>query len=1015
MKRILFNATHQEELRVAIVDRNKLIDFDIHVDGKEQRKQNIYKAKVTRIEPSLEACFVDYGYDRQGFLPFKQIHRSYFKEGADYRTAKINEVIEIGQELLVQVEKEERGAKGASLTTFISLAGRFLVLMPNNPRAGGVSRRIDGEERQELRQAMQELNIPNTMGAIARTAAIGRSAEELNWDLSYLLKLWDTIQKAATQHPSPVFIYQEENIVFRTIRDHFSDKIQEIIVDTDEIYEQVKSFLEEMMPDKLPLLKRYADNIPLFSRFQIEEQIQSAYGRTVTLPSGGAIVIDHTEALVAVDVNSARATRGTDIEETALKTNLEAAEEVARQMRLRDLGGLIVVDFIDMEENRHQKMVEHALKEAVSPDRARIQLGKISKFGLMELSRQRLRPALAEGTHTPCQQCNGTGSIRDNESTALSILRILQQESLKEEVEMIHVQVPVEIATFLINEKREDIVNIEQRTKVHIIIIPNPHYVTSQYKLESIKEAPEQLERSASLSDKPETDLSYQKQKKAQAKQQPEKKKPVIRSVSRSTPPPQRQARSIFSKVGQLLGSLVPKKNKQKTTQKNTRSQAKRTPQHKKGARKRTNIVPTKKGLKQQNNKPKKEANELKTPAAAQKRNVIQKRGNKDKQRHINKQTTQQNHPQKSKEVSSHKSTESSQPIEKKEATSHSSEVQNKAPLAEQQAPSNQHKKETNERDRNHRRDRRKSNRRTSSEQAVFVSNEELLAQQEAKKAKEKLKQNTESKEQIAQPQPAKMTSKKETETQTTDEIKQEITVALEKTQKSTATENKPVQTAEQAKDTKAPKQSAKNTQSTSSENDLTFTQSASESILRQHTLKSRFGISPNPIQDGLMNAFFNENPSQSVPNILANNTPPHTKQCTTDKVVVQERPIKTSEQTISKDQVTIHETTDVTASDTPDVRKTAEPQPVVVEANNTSPSEEKQTKPMSEQDTSTQTSEVIIPEVIKDQHGETLICVQTKSELVKPYTAPTVPLGRPRPQQTTVEHGPLVQVETQK
>lgn len=489
MKRMLFNATQQEELRVAIVDGQKLIDIDIETAGREQRKGNIYKGVVTRIEPSLEACFVNYGEDRHGFLPFKEVARQYFKEGVDMRSARIQDALREGQELIVQVEKEERGNKGAALTTFISLAGRYLVLMPNNPRGGGVSRRIEGDERQELRETMAQLQIPDGMSMIARTAGIGRSAEELQWDLNYLLQLWRAIEAASQSgHPGqPMLIYLESSLVIRAIRDYFQPDIGEILIDTTEIHDQARAFMDIVMPDNVGKVKRYHDDVPLFSRFQIEHQIETAYSRTVPLPSGGAIVIDHTEALVAIDVNSARATKGADIEETATRTNLEAADEVARQLRLRDLGGLIVIDFIDMESAKSQREVEQRLKDALKHDRARVQMGKISRFGLMELSRQRLRPALSEGSHVTCPRCNGTGHIRDTESSALQVLRIIQEEAMKENTAAIHCQVPVEVTAFLLNEKRQEINKIESRFKVGVVLIPNKHLDTPHYKLERLR------------------------------------------------------------------------------------------------------------------------------------------------------------------------------------------------------------------------------------------------------------------------------------------------------------------------------------------------------------------------------------------------------------------------------------------------------------------------------------------------------------------------------------------------
>ena len=487
MKRMLFNATQQEELRVAIVDGQKLIDIDIEAAGREQRKGNIYKGVITRIEPSLEACFVNYGEERHGFLPFKEVARTYFKEGIDVRNASIKDALREGQEIIVQVEKEERGQKGAALTSFVSLAGRYLVLMPNNPRGGGVSRRIEGEDRQELREAMSQLEVPDGMSIIARTAGIGRDATELQWDLSYLMQLWSAIDEAAKGNSAPLLIYLESSLVIRAIRDYFQPDIGEILIDTDDIYEQAAAFMSVVMPDNLPRVKRYHDDVPLFSRFQIEHQIETAYSRTVPLPSGGAIVIDHTEALVSVDVNSARATRGSDIEETATRTNLEAADEIARQARLRDLGGLIVIDFIDMESSKAQKDVENRLRDALRHDRARVQMGKISKFGLMEMSRQRLRPALSEGSHVTCPRCNGTGHIRDTESSALQVLRIIQEEAMKENTAAIHTQVPVEVAAFLLNEKRAEVIKIETRFKVNVLMVPNKHLETPHYKLERLR------------------------------------------------------------------------------------------------------------------------------------------------------------------------------------------------------------------------------------------------------------------------------------------------------------------------------------------------------------------------------------------------------------------------------------------------------------------------------------------------------------------------------------------------
>jgi ribonuclease E len=487
MKRMLINATQAEERRLAVVDGQKLLDYEIEIEGCEQRKGNIYKAVVTRVEPSLEACFVDYGEDRHGFLPFKEISKQYFQQGVPVSQARIQDAIREGQELLVQVEKEERGNKGAALTTFVSLAGRYVVLMPNNPRGGGVSRRIEGEDRADLKDVLDQLEYPGGMSIIARTAGIGRSAPELQWDLNYLLKLWAAIDGAAKGAKGAFLIYQESSLVIRAIRDYFSTEIGDILIDTDDVFDQAQQFMAHVMPEHADRVKRYRDDAPLFSRFQIEHQIESAYARTVQLPSGGAIVIDHTEALVSVDVNSARAIKGSDIEETATRTNLEAAEEVARQMRLRDLGGLIVIDFIDMEESRNRRDVENRLRDALRQDRARVQFGTISKFGLMEMSRQRLRPALSEGASIPCPRCGGSGHIRDTESSALQILRIIQEESLKDNTASVLCQVPVEVASFLLNEKRTEITKIELKQRINVLMVPNKTLETPNYKLERLK------------------------------------------------------------------------------------------------------------------------------------------------------------------------------------------------------------------------------------------------------------------------------------------------------------------------------------------------------------------------------------------------------------------------------------------------------------------------------------------------------------------------------------------------
>src|SRR5512135_3913236 len=541
MKRMLFNATQAEELRVAIVDGQKLIDLDIESAGKEQRKSNIYKGVITRVEPSLEAVFVDYGAERHGFLPFKEIAKQYMvtSDGGEFGRSKMATHLKVGQELIVQVDKDERGNKGAALTTYISLAGRYLVLMPNNPRGGGVSRRVEGEERNELREAVSALEVPGGMSVIARTAGIGRTPEELQWDLNYLLQLWHAIEDAAKLQSGAYLIYQESSLVIRAIRDYFHPDIGEILIDTEAIYEQAQQFMSHVMPGNVHCVKLYKDDVPLFSRFQIEHQIETAYARQVPLPSGGAIVIDHTEALVSVDVNSARATKGSDIEETAFRTNLEAADEVARQLRLRDLGGLIVIDFIDMESGRNQREVENRLRDALKYDRARVQLGKISRFGLMELSRQRLRPALAESAYIPCPRCHGIGHIRGTESTALHILRILQEEAMKDNTAQVVAQVPVDVATFLLNEKRNEVLSIETRFRVNVLLVPNRHLETPNYTVQRLRHddlnQAEPLPPSFDLVEQPEQ-LEAAKARKEEAKEP--RQEAVVKGITPAQPAP---------------------------------------------------------------------------------------------------------------------------------------------------------------------------------------------------------------------------------------------------------------------------------------------------------------------------------------------------------------------------------------------------------------------------------------------------------------------------------------------
>ncbi len=556
MKRILINATQPEELRVAMVDGQKLYDFDIETIGRKQSKSNIYKAKITRIEPSLEAAFIEFGAERHGFLPLKDVARSYFKPNKENpenpenpqnpRTSgrrSIKDILTVGQEILLQIDKDERGNKGAALTTFISLAGRYLVLMPNNPRAGGVSRRIEGEDRTEAREVLSTLEIPTGMGVILRTAGVNKSAEELQWDLKYLLELWKAIETAAEKQQAPFLIYQESNIIIRAIRDYLREDINEIIVDDKELYQEASEFMQRIMPQYVEKVQLYKESVPLFTRYQIESQIETAFQREVKLPSGGSIVIDHTEALLSIDINSARATKGVDIEETALNTNLEAVDEIALQLRLRDVGGLVVIDFIDMLSHKNQREVESRIKLALKMDRARVQVGRISRFGLLEMSRQRLRPSLGEFSHILCPRCTGQGTIRSVESLSLSILRVIEEESMKDKTAKIVAQVPVKVATYLLNEKRHTILEIEERQKINIVLIPNPHIETPKYEIQRVRDNKREYFREKEASYKlvkqpqdsmPETTTT------SQSKVVPQNE-PAVKGVVHTEPPPQKK------------------------------------------------------------------------------------------------------------------------------------------------------------------------------------------------------------------------------------------------------------------------------------------------------------------------------------------------------------------------------------------------------------------------------------------------------------------------------------------
>ncbi|GLP99917.1 Rne/Rng family ribonuclease [Methylophaga thalassica] len=566
MKRILINATHEEELRVAMVDGQRLFDLDIDTPSREQKKGNIYKGKITRVEPSLEAVFVDYGAERQGFLPLKEISKTYFKkrDDNDDNNGRLNvqDVLSVGQELVVQIEKEERGNKGAALTTFISLAGRYLVLMPNSPRAGGISRRIEGDDRAELQEALRSLEVPDGMGMIVRTAGVGKQPEELQWDLEYLIQLWTAIDVAVKDRSAPFLVYQESNIIIRALRDYLRKDIGEILVDSPEVYQTGYDFMRMVMPHELSKFKLYQDKVPLFTRYQVESQIESAFRHEVRLPSGGALVIDPTEALISIDVNSARANKGGDIEETALNTNLEAAEEIARQLRLRDLGGLVVIDFIDMGPSRNQREVENRLREHLKADRARVQVGRISRFGLLEMSRQRLRPALGDAHQEICPRCAGLGHVRGVESLGLAVLRLIEEEATKDKVTQLIVQLPVPVATFILNDKRTQVDIIEKRHGVKLVLIPNPHLDTPHYDIERIKDGSERNEVSHQLISPPEQEVPVVLRDK------PVMEQPAVKGISPAAPAPvivrEKEPEQKPSLLKRLLNVLTGKSEPEK-------------------------------------------------------------------------------------------------------------------------------------------------------------------------------------------------------------------------------------------------------------------------------------------------------------------------------------------------------------------------------------------------------------------------------------------------------------------
>ncbi len=556
MKRILINATHDEELRVAMVDGQRLFDLDIDVPSREQKKGNIYKGKITRVEPSLEAVFVEYGSERQGFLPLKEISNTYYnerqkKEGESSGRINVQDVLKVGQELIIQVEKEERGNKGAALTTYISLAGRYLVLMPNSPRAGGISRRIEGDERAQLQEALRSLEVPEGMGMIVRTAGVGKQTEELQWDLEYLIQLWTAIDKVTQERSAPFLAYQESNIIIRALRDYLRKDIDEILVDSPEVYQTGHDFMSMVMPHELEKFKLYQEKVPLFTRYQIESQIETAFRHEVRLPSGGALVIDPTEALISIDVNSARANKGGDIEETAFNTNLEAAEEIARQLRLRDLGGLVVIDFIDMGPSRHQRDVENRLRDHLKVDRARVQVGRISRFGLLEMSRQRLRPSLGDAHEEVCPRCAGLGHVRGVESLGLAVLRLIEEEATKDRIVQLVVQLPVAVATFMLNEKRIQLDAIERRHGVKLLLIPNPYLETPHYEIERIRVGEKQGQVSHHLMVKPDRDAP------ATLRDKPVAEQAAVTGVSPSAPAPAPKEIKKPSLLKRLLGVLT--------------------------------------------------------------------------------------------------------------------------------------------------------------------------------------------------------------------------------------------------------------------------------------------------------------------------------------------------------------------------------------------------------------------------------------------------------------------------
>jgi len=600
MKRMLINATQPEELRVALVDGQKLYDFDIEVPSKEQKKSNIYKGIITRVEPSLEAAFVNYGAEKHGFLPFKEIAPEYRNQDSEDGKPTSKAGVREGQEIVIQIEKEERGNKGAALTTYISLAGTYLVLMPNNPKAGGISRRIEGENRSELRETMADLEIPDNMGLIIRTAGSDKNAEELQWDLNYLLQLWEAIERSSHEQAAPFLIFQESNVIIRALRDHLRGDVDEILIDQEGAFKLVHNFLKQVMPHNLHKAKLYQDSVPLFNRYQIETQIEMAYKREVSLPSGGSIVIDHTEALTSIDINSARATKGSDIEETALNTNLEAADEIARQLRLRDLGGLFVIDFIDMMSNKNQREVENRLRDALKIDRARIQTGRISRFGLMEMSRQRLRPSLGDSTQLTCPRCKGQGTIRNVESVTLAVLRLIEEEAMKKGTERVIAHLPIDCATFLLNEKRAAIQELEARLKVSIVVLPSKHLETPAYEIERIKSL-EGLEEKPSHMQIKEDEIAVPEFAKQVV---PRAEKAAVKEFLPDAPAPVQNKKTSASLIQRFWQRLIGQKKAEEAVQDNVRPGGESKAKSRMGRRDRPNSRNGRRGGKRAGNQP---------------------------------------------------------------------------------------------------------------------------------------------------------------------------------------------------------------------------------------------------------------------------------------------------------------------------------------------------------------------------------------------------------------------------